>query len=64
MKTLNFIIQGNYGYGWEDLSSYDCGIRQVNFGQAWTACKKDLKEYNIADNYPHRTIRRYEPIEE
>lgn len=28
MKELNKIIQGNYGYGWEDVSYYPLGYRQ------------------------------------
>lgn len=27
-KELVYIIQGNYGNGWEDVSFYPCGIRR------------------------------------
>ena len=62
-KELNLIIQGNYGQGWEDVSYYPCGVRQVNFGSAYKECKHDLAEYNLM-GYPHRIIKRYEELEE
>ena len=62
-KELNFIIQGNYGQGWEDVSWYPCGYRQVNFSKAWKACKHDVNEYRLMC-YPNRIIKRYELIEE
>lgn len=51
-----WVIQGYYsgGYGWEDLSFYDkkeC---------SWSEVIRDYKEYNIADNAPHRIIERRE----
>ena len=61
MKELNFVIQGNYGQGWEDVSFYPCGYRQINFGTAWKNCKKDFKEY-CCSGYSHRIIKRYEKI--
>jgi hypothetical protein len=63
MRELNFIIQGNYGQGWEDVSYYPCGYRQVNYVQAFKSCKQDLREYNIM-GYAHRIIKRYEAIVE
>lgn len=62
-KELNFIIQGNYGQGWEDVSSYPCGFRRVNFRAAWETCKQDFKEYCLM-GYAHRIIKRYEPLME
>ncbi len=30
-RELNKIIQGNYGYGWEDVSYYPLGYRQKDY---------------------------------
>lgn len=59
-KELNFIIQFNYGYGWEDVSWYPCGIRQVNFSKAYRQAKEDLKEYIYSSDGSYRLIKRYE----
>lgn len=59
-KELNLIIQGNYGYGWEDVSYYPCGFRQINYSKALRDCLHDLKEYNISGTGIHRYIKRYE----
>lgn len=65
MNELNFIIQGFYGYGWEDVSYYPCGKRQINFGEAWRSCKHDIKEYRFSEpSVQFRIIKRYEPIAE
>lgn len=61
-KQLCFVIQGNYGYGWEDLSTYPCGERQKDYKQAKEDCMKDLREYNISEGYHHRVIKRYEKM--
>jgi len=46
------VIQGNYGYGWEDLSEYE-----NNYLEA----RKDLKEYRLGCPYgSHRIISRRE----
>jgi hypothetical protein len=48
------VIQGNYGYGWEDESHYNGPNRD---SEAW----RDLKEYRMAaPEYSHRIIRRRE----
>ena len=64
-KELNLIIQfnGGYGYGWEDVSFYPCGIRQSNYWMAWEEARKDLKEYVLSGGGDYRIIRRYELIE-
>lgn len=63
-RTLNFVIQGYYsGYGWTDLSSYDCGLKRVNYKKAKTACMKDYKEYCFSEQAPHRIIKRYEEVQ-
>lgn len=44
-----FIVQGNYGYGWDDLEECE------TYYEARTA----WKDYAINEvNYPHRIIRR------
>ena len=44
------VIQGNYGYGWEDVSTYD--------KQEFPAAKKDLKEYRLSNTGIYRIIAR------
>ena len=44
------VIQGNYGYGWEDVSEYD--------KQAFSAVKNDLKEYRLSNTGIYRLIDR------
>ena len=62
-KELNFIIQGNYGQGWEDVSWYSCGHRQANYYNALKSCNADFKNYKQL-GYPHRIIKRYEAIKD
>ena len=53
-KTKNkylylFIVQGNYGYGWDDLE--DC--------ETYREARIAWKDYAINEsNYPHRIIKR------
>ena len=61
-KELNKIIQGNYGYGWEDVSYYPLGYRQCNYGEQITLLKHDLKEYRASGQGIYRVIQRYEDI--
>ena len=50
-----YIVQGNYGYGWDDLTTSD------SYGEA----KQDLKDYRENEkNATHRLITRRVPIEE
>ena len=44
------VIQGNFGYGWEDVSIYD--------KQDFSLVKNDLKEYRLSDNGAYRVIDR------
>lgn len=41
-----YIVQGNYGYGWDDLT----------FEDTYEEAKKQKKVYNENENYPHRII--------
>ena len=44
------VIQGNYGYGWEDVCEYD--------KQDYPLVKNDLKEYRLSNTGPYRVINR------
>ena len=44
------VIQGNFGYGWEDVSEYD--------KQEFATVKNDLKEYRLSNTGPYRVIDR------
>lgn len=63
-KELVYIIQGNYGNGWEDVSCYSCGIRRKDEKEQLERVRHDLKEYNLSGYGPHRVIKRYENIVE
>jgi hypothetical protein len=44
-----YTVQGNYGQGWEDVSTYD----------NWRDCRTGLKEYRGNEpQYAHRRITR------
>jgi len=49
---LLYIVQGNYGYGWEDLAA----------STKWSEAKADLKAYRENQPGPYRLIKRREPI--
>lgn len=66
MKITNelvYYIQGNYGYGWEDVSGYPMGYRQQNFREQYNLLLHDLKEYRASGCGAYRIIKRYEPME-
>ena len=44
------IIQGRFGYGWEDVSEYD----KADF----SIVKNDLKEYRLSNTGAYRVINR------
>ena len=45
---LEHIVQGNYGYGWDDLTSHD-NKKEAN---------AEKKVYDLNESYPHRVISR------
>lgn len=48
-KWINlFVVQGNYGYGWNDLTSTP----------SYMVAKKDIKDYRMNERALHRIIRR------
>lgn len=49
------VLQGNYGYGWDDLCSYDTS----DPGQM-KELRDDLKSYRENEGVPLRVIRRRE----
>ena len=44
------VIQGNYGYGWEDVCEYD--------KQEFSTVKNDLKGYRLSNTGVYRVIDR------
>ena len=44
------VIQGYFGYGWEDVSEYD--------KQDFSTVKNDLKEYRLSNTGAYRLIDR------
>ena len=44
------VIQGNFGYGWEDVSEYN--------KQEFSTVKNDLKEYRLSNTGTYRVIDR------
>ena len=44
------VIQGNFGYGWEDVNEYD--------RQDFSTVKNDLKEYRLSNTGTYRAINR------
>lgn len=47
------VIQGNYGYGWDDLVSYD-----LSDPQQVKECRDDYRAYKENEHIPLRIIRR------
>ena len=52
MKKGIYVLQGNYGYGWDDLCEYETTAE----------AKEDKKCYDENESYPHRIIKRYEEV--
>lgn len=62
-RTLKYryekILQGNYGYGWDDLTAYDCdSTGWIKDKEQREQLKSDLKAYRENEPYPHRVIKR------
>lgn len=53
-----WVIQGNFGYGWEDDSAYD--KKESSYGQV----RAELKEYRFSGYGCYRVIERRELNEE
>ena len=49
-----YSIQGNYGYGWEDVSTYS----SPDYENPGKSAMADLKEYNISGIGAHRLVTR------
>ena len=50
------VIQGSFGYGWEDLSEYD--------RDDWRNVQADLKEYRYSNTGSYRRVNRRELAKE
>lgn len=53
-----WVIQGFFGYGWEDVSEYD------KSEYSYLDVRHDLQEYRISSNHAYRIIKRRELNEE
>lgn len=59
------VIQGNYGYGWDDLTAYDCDSTGFIKDKAKRdEYKSDRKAYAENEPNPHRSITRRIKIED
>lgn len=47
-RKYEFVVQGNYGQGWEDVTSEEKHYE----------AQERLKEYNDNESYPHRIVRK------
>lgn len=59
------VLQGNYGYGWDDLVEYELTGDVDKDMEIYKEIRQDKKDY--AENepqYSHRTIHRFEKIEQ
>ena len=61
-RELNKSIQGNYGYGWEDVNYYPLGYRQKDYVKQMNLLRHDLKEYRLSGHGIYRVISRYEDM--
>ena len=61
-KEKCFILQGFYSYGWEDLTTYSMGERQIKRAQARREAREDLDSYRKNEGGTYRIIERYEEI--
>ncbi len=54
------IIQGNYGFGWDDLTAYDCDSTGfIKDSNTRNELKSDRQAYRDNEpQYAHRTITR------
>ena len=52
------VLQGNYGYGWDDLCVYEHPFNQAEIN-------RDIRDYRLNEpNVPHRVIERRVPADE
>lgn len=61
-RTINEIkvIQGNYGYGWDDLGCYEFTGDETHDSQMRKELNDDYKSYHENEvDYPHRIVTRY-----
>ena len=57
------VLQGNYGYGWDDLIEYDISDFNGDILAMNKEIKNDLRDYEENESAPHRVITRRVPVE-
>ena len=57
------VLQGNYGYGWDDLVSYEITGDIEKDKETYKEIRQDRKDYDANEPYPHRVITRFEKKE-
>jgi len=64
MKALKYtyllVLQGNYGYGWEDLTAEDKNSGKNEYGTPWQRIKANKKDYQENEGGVYRIIERRE----
>ena len=59
------VLQGNYGYGWDDLIEYELTGDVDKDMEIYREIRQDYKDYAKNEpQYSHRTIHRFEKIEQ
>ena len=53
MRKAVYVLQGNYGYGWDDL------LEEETKAEA----QEQKQTYDKEEKYPHRIIKRYEEVQ-
>ena len=64
MKTRKydylFVLQGNYGYRWEDLCAEDKHNAADQYGSPWKRIKANKKDYELNEGGRYRIVSRRE----
>lgn len=55
-----YVLQGNYGYGWEDLTAEDKHSGKNEYGTPWQRIKANKKDYQENERGCYRIIERRE----
>lgn len=58
--TYLYVLQGDYGYGWEDLAAEDKHSEKNEHGTPWQRIKQNKKEYIENERGAYRIIERRE----
>ena len=62
MKKYTYykVIQGNYGFGWDDVDFHECDSTGYINREGRSLFKENLRAYRENEPYPHRVIFRKE----